>query len=89
MARSGREGFATCKVPFNVTAQLAGSTVALVYNIAQRFPGGVFEKDVIVAVKTVIIVDESAGFFAIRIFRRRNRLRDYLLNIHLPSRIVF
>jgi hypothetical protein len=58
-------------------------------NLAQRVPGGVFEKDVIDAIKTVLVVDEAAGFGRIGIFRRRNRSHDYLSNIHFPSRIVF
>src|SRR5580693_8002950 len=62
MARSRRERFAWRKIQFNVAAQLADCTVALVRNLAQRVPCGVFEKDVIGAIKTVLVVDEASGF---------------------------
>jgi hypothetical protein len=44
------------KIEFNVFAQFAGCAAPLVGNLAQRVPGGVFKKDIIVAVKTVGIV---------------------------------
>jgi hypothetical protein len=61
----------------------------LTRNMAKSIPGRVFDENVIVPVKTILVVNEATGFLRIGMIGRCNRSRDFLLNIHFRLRELF
>jgi hypothetical protein len=57
--------------------------------MAKSIPGRVFDENVIVPVKTILVVNEATGFLRIGMIGRCNRSRDFLLNIHFRLRELF
>ena len=72
-ARGGSKRFAGRKIEIDVGAELANRAAPFVGNFAERMPGGVFEKDIVVAVESVFVVDITECFGGIWVFRSCNR----------------
>src|SRR5262249_46343572 len=63
-------------------AKLVDRATLIAGDMTESIPGGVFQKDIIVSVKTVLVMDEAAGFRRSWKFRRNDWLAQYFLNIH-------
>ena len=61
-ARGRGKRLAGRKIQIDVGAKLADGAALFVGNLAQRMPGGVFEKDIVVAVEPVFVVDITERF---------------------------
>ena len=77
------------EIQIDVGAKIVDGAVLIAGDGTQRIPSGVFEKDIVVTVNTVLVVDEAPGFGRIRICRRRDRLEYYLLDFHSASLNIF
>jgi hypothetical protein len=68
-ARGWSKRIAGCEIQVDIGTQPVDRAALLMGNFAQRMPGGVFEKDIVVAVESIFIVNKAPAFGRVWMFR--------------------
>jgi hypothetical protein len=78
------------EIQVDIAAQPVDRAALFMGNCAQCIPGGVFEKDSVVAVESIFIVNKAPPFGRVWMFRGCNMFYDYFFGIiYYSSLIIF